>query len=143
MKKISSRKICSAIFPLLGVAASCNPIGACEYGTPMADFEIKGKVTDSENTPIPGIEVSAHDFRTGNSGTLTGKDGSFSLSFRQFPAELVDINVKDIDGEENGGVFNDCTVSVPVVQTEKPAKDDNWYSGKYSGDIDIILKEKE
>ena len=35
--------------------------GTDEYGTPYAEYEAKGRVSDSEGTPISGIKVSMGD----------------------------------------------------------------------------------
>ena len=32
--------------------------GTVEYGTPYAEYEVKGRVSDAEGTPISGIRVS-------------------------------------------------------------------------------------
>ena len=32
--------------------------GPAEYGTPYAEYEVKGRVSDSEGTPVSGIKVS-------------------------------------------------------------------------------------
>ena len=35
--------------------------GPAEYGTPYAEYEVKGRVSDSEGTPVSGIKVSMGD----------------------------------------------------------------------------------
>ena len=32
--------------------------GTVEYGTPYAEYEVKGRVSDAEGTPISGVRVS-------------------------------------------------------------------------------------
>mgnify|MGYP000960840131 CR=1 FL=1 len=63
MKKISSSFLKSlnwlltSVLMLLGFSTCDSEPGAAMYGTPHADFTIKGKVVNQENMPIPDIEI--------------------------------------------------------------------------------------
>ena len=63
MKKISSSFLKSlnwlltSALMLLGFSTCDSEPGAAMYGTPHADFTIKGKVVNQENMPIPDIEI--------------------------------------------------------------------------------------
>ena len=63
MKKISSSFLKSlnwlltSVLMLLGFSTCDSEPGAAMYGTPHADFTIKGKVINQENMPIPDIEI--------------------------------------------------------------------------------------
>ncbi|MBO8470585.1 MAG: radical SAM-associated putative lipoprotein, partial [Bacteroidetes bacterium] len=50
--------ICKCLLTLLGFSAvGCTRV---EYGTPYADFEVKGKVVDADlSQPVQGLKVSA------------------------------------------------------------------------------------
>ena len=54
-KKIAVRKLLSGVLVLLGFTA-CDSDGPgnelCEYGTPSADYQVKGKVLDQTGKPI-------------------------------------------------------------------------------------------
>ena len=54
-------RICKCLFTLLGFSAvGCSSITREEYGTPYADFEVKGKVVDAGlSQPVQGLKVSA------------------------------------------------------------------------------------
>ena len=129
--------LCRWLLPILGVSAvGCNTIfqTADEYGTPYADFEIKGKVTDASTSgPLQGIEVSALDNdAVPMVSVTTDVEGRFELTGSFFPAESIVIRANDIDGEENGGLFAPATIT---VQLDRSAGGDGWYSGKYTAEI--------
>ena len=93
MKNIIIR-ICKWLLPLFGVSAvSCDEGGfqpSDEYGTPHADFEIKGRVLESSRSqPVQGLQKTMR------------------------------ITVEDVDGDENGGLFSPSTVTVALEQKEK------------------------
>ena len=128
--------LCRWLLPILGVSAvGCNTVyqTADEYGTPYADFEIKGKVTDASTSgPLQGIEVSALDSdAVPMVSVTTDVEGRFELTGSFFPAESIVIRANDIDGEENGGLFAPATIT---VQLDRSAGGDGWYSGKYTAE---------
>lgn len=45
------------LLALLGMGA-CGGESLDEYGSPTADFEIKGNVTDPQGNPVPNIRVA-------------------------------------------------------------------------------------
>ena len=139
------KTMCGFLFPLLGIASSCDSIGgACEYGVPNADFEIKGKVTDIDDNPVRGIKITGTDIHTTDVLGETGNDGTFEVSFNGFPSRKVKLQFTDDDGIENGGDFGVRTVEVDVVQVVEPSKDDSsWYEGKFSGSVDVKLKSSD
>lgn len=63
-KKIAVRKLLSGVLVLLGFTA-CDSDGPgnelCEYGTPSADYQVKGKVLDQTGKPIKGVQVVVKD----------------------------------------------------------------------------------
>lgn len=115
-----------------------NPVyeTACMYGTPYVEFSVKGRVVDSENNPIEGIEVSAEE---GMQKVLTAKDGSFHYVGEMIGFELqeLELTFTDIDGEDNGGEFETKTVTVPVTQTDPG--EGSWDNGDYEGEVDVVL----
>ena len=111
-----------------------------EYGCPIVEFSVKGRVLDAESNPIQNIEIS-HPL-TGYY-TRTAEDGSFEYedSLTGFELSEVTIVAQDIDGEANGGDFQTQEVSIPVQQTDPG--DGHWDNGKYSAEnVEIVLIKK-
>ena len=101
-----------------------------EYGTPYAEYEVKGRVSDSEGTPISGIKVSMGEEGSLDSVAVTDADGRFHVIHIQFT---------DIDGEAGGGLFEEQTVT---VQAEMVEEGDGWSRGKYAvkEDVNVVLE---
>lgn len=136
--------ICKCLLTLLGFSAvGCNSpfIAREEYGSPYADFEVKGKVVDAElSQPVQGLKVSAMEQNGNPQPVVTGTtdaEGRFSLSGSFFPSESVLVKVEDTDQEENGGLFQTATVSVSL---EHVSDGEGWYSGMFSaGDVEVTV----
>ena len=111
----------------------------CMYGTPYMEFSIKGRVTDTDERPLQGIEVSVDD---GMQKVLTAEDGSFQYAGQMdaFVLEEMTLTFTDVDGEDNGGDFETKEVTVPLTQTDPG--DGNWNLGGYSGEVDVVLDAK-
>lgn len=133
-----------ALLPVLGfVPAGCEIIhGPAEDGAPYADFEVYGKITDSElQQPIFGITVAARD----NSGfgdvlatTTTDQEGRYELKGSFFPSSSITIAAIDTDGEDNGGKFSSTGITVRLEKDSSGS--DGWYSGKYTAEqADLIM----
>lgn len=142
------KKFLECILAFLGFAG-CNIIGNSEeaYGTPYADFEVKGVVTDGEN-PIENVRVKListfqeHEWDMGKADT-TNKQGQFSL---QFGDEIFDtLRLKIIATDLNNTYQND-TSDVEFLWKElkasKKKKKDDWYDGKATKTVNFTLKEK-
>ena len=106
------KKFLEYILAFLGFAG-CNIIGdqAEAYGTPHAEFEVKGVVTDGEN-PIENVRVKListfheHEWDIGKADT-TNKQGQFSL---QFGDEIFDtLRLKVIATDLNNTYQNDTS----------------------------------
>ena len=111
----------------------------CMYGTPYMEFSIKGRVTDTDERPLQGIEVSMED---GMQKVLTAEDGSFQYAGQMdaFVSEEMTLTFTDVDGEDNGGDFETKEVTVPLTQTDPG--DGDWNLGGYSGEVDVVLDAK-
>lgn len=112
-----------------------------EYGCPMVEFSVKGKVVDQDSNPIKNIEISYPE--TGYS-IRTAEDGTFAYDGGIVGTELseVTIHVQDTDGEENGGDFQSQEVVVPVQQTDPG--DGHWDNGKYAAEnVEIVMTKKK
>ena len=117
--------------------------GPAEYGTPYAEYEAKGRVSDSEGTPISGIKVSMGVEDYMDSVAVTDADGRFHVIHDTFPLDdnTFDIQFQftDIDGEAGGGLFEEQTVT---VQAEKVEEGEGWSRGKYAvkEDVNVVLE---
>ena len=123
----------TALAGLLGISAS----SCAKYGSPEADFDISGHVTDKEGNPIEGIEVK-HIYRS----DTTDADGYYHIpKHGEFPSAEVPIDFRDADGDEHGA-YSDTTVIVKVNHSEYRGGDDNWYEGTLTKEVNVTLEEK-
>lgn len=122
---------------LLGINLSC--VGREEYGTPEAEFNVKGKVSDSEGNPISGIKVEM-----GWTAGTTDTDGKYSLKTVDFPAmpKTYTVSFHDIDSIENG-LFADDSVGVVFERSDLSGGDGHWYEGSATKTVDITLERLE
>ena len=115
-------RFCRWALPFFGVSAvvSCDNVfntpdmygtQVAEYGVPIMEYVVKGKVTDAETgAPVKGIEVVPEE---ANVLVYTSENGEFACEGATFPDGKVTITFKDIDGEENG-VYATKEIEVPV-----------------------------
>ena len=109
--------VLTALLSMLGFSCSLDepdeygstPV---EYGTPHADYILKGTVTDEAGTPIKGIKTSLKEISKDDTGThvfgidsiQTNESGNYQLKNSGMPYDKrVKLVVEDIDGEANGG----------------------------------------
>lgn len=149
MKKFvlkSYSKIIAWILTALGLYTSCDITGPVEYGTPTADFVVKGKVTDkSTQQPVKGIAVINKSYTSpyGNDTVRTDANGNYELEFTAtaFGAEDLTVYASDTDGEENGAYLSD-TIRIKSYELKRIAKKrGSWYNGKFEGKADFELKQ--
>ncbi|MBR6828581.1 MAG: radical SAM-associated putative lipoprotein [Prevotella sp.] len=85
----------STLLTILGFG-SCTNVGEdeygspviCEYGTPWANYEVKGVVTDETGAPVSGIKTSIKEvykrddgmYTAGKDSTLTDAKGQYQLN---------------------------------------------------------------
>lgn len=131
-----------------GCSSSDEPV---EYGTPHADYILKGQVTDEAGIPIKNIKTSAKIIV--KSGTSVYKDefstaqtddsGRYELKYVGQGSYDLKIILEDVDGEANGGEFQSDTLDVDYAKAVKVGEGDNrWYGGKYEVTTDVKLKKK-
>ena len=143
MKKIitKSLSILGFTIPMFGCDAPVM------YGTPSADYEIKGKVLDADGDPIKGIKVEVQTYVVRPEPvTIQRKfsldDGTYDASVQTFPVSKLRLVAQDVDGAENGGEFEEKTVELDFSKIEYTGDKDAWYWGKKSLEQDIVLEEK-
>ena len=146
-KLILMKNILGKLLTILGFAGFNVLSGCYKYGTPAANFEVKGVVTDGEN-PIENVQVKLirtfqeHERDWGKADT-TNKQGQFSLRFGD---EIFDtLRLKVIATDLNNTYQNDTSkiefLWSDVKRNKKKRKDD-WYDGKATKTVNFTLKEK-
>lgn len=117
-----------------------------EYGAPMVMFTVKGRVVDAMHNPIPGIAVSVSPDEYRDSDDMfdvaqSGADGTFEgrAEFFGFGTGYV-VHFKDLDGEDNGGLFFDKEVSIKL--SEDDLTDQSTWTKGYSKDMGEVALDK-
>ena len=144
-------KLLRYILVLLGFSstlAACDGCGRAEYGSPHADFAVKGKVTAAETgDPVKGIKVTLENtdniYYWNDSSQLeayTDDQGNYAISASAHSAiGIHTIKTEDVDGEANGGYFAPATETVAVKKEDMKGKSGNWYAGKDRKEVNITL----
>ena len=114
-------RLLTRLFALFGMTLTCVACYGVEYTEFNPEFGAAGRVVDDGGTPIEGIEVNT----IGSTKTYTSADGRFYVH-----GEIPHIEFRDIDGEANGGEFEDAYIILGENKT-------NIELG------DIMLKRKE
>lgn len=150
-------RICRWLLPMFGVSAaiSCDNIiqspdmygcpPAPEYGVPVMEYRMSGKVVDSDTgTPIKGIAVTHREFGSTfepADTVFTTENGDFLVENMGFPSEKMILKFTDVDGEENGGEYQVKEVTVSFVQTGEG--DGNWDEGDFAAEnVEVTLEKK-
>ena len=117
----------------------------CMYGVPTAEFQISGRVENTQKQGIKGIKVSIkqteNPYKTEPlSSDTTNVDGSFQFNIKEFPVNELLIIAHDIDSTQNGAYQSD---SIPITPEYKRDPNNTWISSTEINDIIITLEEKE
>lgn len=139
-----SNRLLSGALVLLGFASCEGGDTPCEYGTPHADYEIKGKVQNEEGQPMKGMRVIVAENPPATSSYYTGRkdtlytEGTGEYTFKdEFAWPIMGYRVVC---EDPSGVYKADSVDVEM----KPAQHkDGWYYGSDSKKVDFELKKKE
>ena len=130
------KKILAFIFSFLGFS-----LCACmKYGVPTAVFEVKGKVTDTEEQPLKDIRVVVARYDTVRTDSTGHYEHFMELGARN---DVMPIEAVDVDGEANGGHFASTTVYVTL--SKKDFKDEAGYEyelGKATKEVNFKLDRK-
>ncbi len=143
------------LLSFLGLGGGCEVIEPVMYGSPYANYSVKGTVTDENGNPIKDLEVRLYGVTTyeGKEYSIpnhlepvkTDQQGTYYLemSYGSYYDKL-QINVKDIDGAANGGEFASDSLRSGTLTFLKDKDDKNmWFVG--NADIsmpDIKLKKQ-
>lgn len=105
------------LLSLMGIST----LVCCKYAAPTSSFELKGKVTDTQNNPINDIQVELQQNGHRISKSITDETGNYYIITYVEPVDygtVVAVRVEDIDGEENGGEFVTQIITFPVKKTD-------------------------
>ena len=166
MKRVIIKSInfvLAGLLSLLGFTG-CVERGLLEYGTPNADYTVKGTVVNkTTGKAIEGIRVgyspeviyeAMYGVRptsyTPKSHVLTNAKGEFILTDRFIAGEYqieagavsIPVYVEDVDGEENG-LFQMEYLQVDFSKADQSGKPKNWYEGEYTVTVKVDLTEIE
>jgi putative lipoprotein (rSAM/lipoprotein system) len=150
--------ILAGLLTLLGFSGCEIGETPVEYGTPYADYTVKGTVVNrADGKPVKGIRVSYTRpnesiamygvIPTSYEERLTdtsGDDGSFTLSERLyiFDENPAYVYTHDIDGTANGGYFGIDSLAVDFSKVKPGGKPDGWYDGEYTVTVTVELTDK-
>lgn len=139
------RLVLSAVISLLGFS-SCELFQeqGDMYGTPIADYQVKGCVTDADDNPIAGLRVVITETGFGEECDMqtltTNKNGEYISEKKERKYRTNTLTITDIDGDENGGSFKEKTFNLneikPVLDKSKA---EGWYEGVYVYTINTSL----
>jgi len=155
VKKSFFRFFDKAILLLLGsfgMFSACNLIETpVEYGMPHADFELKGIVTDDATSqPIKNIRVirphfleSEYDhlppeYKLFGDTVYTDENGKYIFEYNGMGKQY-QLKFEDIDGMENGGLFQPKEIEGKFTQADQVKKGSGWYEGKFAKTQDVAL----
>ena len=116
-----------------------------EYGMPNADYELKGVVTDKETSnPIPNIQVINQIYQEYGDTLYTNDKGEYAFDYNGILLEnnTLRLKIEDIDGEENGGLFDTQEIDVTFTKDDQVEKGSGWYEGKFVKTQNIELERK-
>lgn len=146
-------KLIKVALGVLGVALVDSCVAKAEYGCPYADFEAKGVVIDEDGNGIQGIRVVisaeypnpnytgaplADTLWTKHSGEYITGESYIDDDFAYM--DSVKLEFEDVDGQENGGEFQNVTIEVPVFKVKEG--DGNWYDGAYETGANVTMIKK-
>ena len=138
--------VLTALLAILGYGCSKDDY-VCEYGTPNADYQLMGTVTDDAGKPVDGILVSIEEKYGDYWENLTSKKteygGSYHVYFNTWPeSSSTKIIIQDIDGDANGGEFANDTIDIDYKSGKKVKEGGSWYAGAWQITQNIQLKKK-
>ena len=166
--KLFSKRFLARLCQVLGItplltAFGCNsflmaygviqpdPGAVCMYGVPGNYFTLEVTVVDEEDKPIPHIQLELKTNKNDSEEYVypdeehyfSDENGKYKLHWNDYDSENLKfiIDVKDIDGEENGA-FNDKTINVEFSDNTKTGTT-SFGNGEYKTNMKIKLTNKE
>ena len=125
-------KLWMLLLSLLGFAG-CDEPQEDMYGTPYAEYTVKGRVTDAAGTPIAGIEVRRPSWGSDPSAVRTDTRGAYTFeadgNVLYMPPVLT---FTDTDGPAGGGDFAGKEVEVAFAESDRTGPGEgSWMYGRF------------
>lgn len=137
-----------ALLGFSGIVASCTTttVISCEYGSPYAEFSFKGKVTDTNNSPLKEIRVviGSADFKQLIDTVYTDSNGSYliDLQYTTFKNDgEVLLRAVDVTGNEVGTLFNEQIKPIAIQESDYQGGN-GWNNGRVEKEVDFVLTQK-
>lgn len=125
----------TAVLALLGFQA-CDSF-VCLYGSPSADLEVKGKVTNTRQETLKDIQVVVNPGGQWRDTLYTDENGEYHWATRgAFPMDSAIVTVNDTTGMY-------APDSTKVAYQYDRTKADDWYEGVATAEADFELKNKK
>lgn len=142
-------RICKCLLALMGFAVvSCDVLEVRdEYGTPVMDFTIMGKVVNVQDEALHGINVKClRSYRVPDSiGVYTDASGAFTIQKEREAFGIGDYGrvYIPIVLEDPNGVYARDTVEVDVKLVASSSSGGHWHLGIFENkDAKIVMKNK-
>ena len=141
----------TTVIALLGFSACDDKTDPLDYplmyGTPTADYKAEGIVTDEDGNHIKGIQIKAEmkSVLTGDldSQIVYSDDSGKYATEKHYEKKLLTLTATDIDGEENGGEFEEKVINLQeMIPLWDKTDADGWYIGVYNYVVNFKLTKK-
>ncbi len=137
-------KIIAGLLALIGFAGCDGGFGADpEYGSPHADYDIKGRVVNEAGEGVPDIEITVNvDTQTQKyplGGVTTDTSGNYEIGGEWMTVSGLTVTAEDVDGEDNGGEFAAEERKFELKTDDFVGGDGHWYDGKVTKTVDFTL----
>ena len=143
-------KIIVLLLSGFGLFSACNLItpepeyGVLMYGMPSANFVLQGTVTNNATSqPIKNIRViRPFGYNNSHGDTIyTDANGKYLYEFGGSTESKFQLKFEDIDGEDNGGLFQTKVIEGEFTQADRVEEGKGWYTGKYVKTQDVKLEQ--
>jgi len=137
-------KFIAFLIALLGFASACKDGpwgGMAMYGTPQADYIVKGNITSTkDNSILKGIRVIARDADSPFHCDTVKSDvsGNYQAKIMNIEVTKINLTLTDIDGATNGS-FEPLDTMVTFTNP-KFTGGDGWYTGKTEKVLHLKMK---
>lgn len=135
----------AGLLGLLGFACSDDDDVPVEYGTPHANYLIRGHVKNQSGEPVPDIKIEVvvpEEFNYSSPVISNSSGYYFAQATSGERINELKVIVSDIDKEDNGLYQND-TILVQFKNEDYYDKGERWHLGSASKEVNITLKNIE
>ncbi len=151
MKAKINRLLNTAIMAALSLLgfSSCNEEPEDLYGTPISDYQVKGKVTAKDGTPVKSVKVTTHHWEDKDHNTVietayTDENGEYATEqARDFSiTETIKEGTLIVTYEDESGVYANDTTWSKDLEVKQVKKGEGWSSGTFEVTANKVLKKK-